>query len=116
MTESAAGEVKHSSLCVVRNSKINSSFRLDCLDLTKHLVKNVLCFSSCKRPKQSLQTKTILICEIVLEMLAADRSHDPRSKLSVRIQYSFVSIRDQNTLALGDRWDSDAEEAKEVLL
>jgi hypothetical protein len=49
-------------------------------------------------------------------MLAADRSHDPRSKLSVRIQYSFVSIRDQNTLALGDRWDGDAEEAKEVLL
>jgi hypothetical protein len=49
-------------------------------------------------------------------MLAANRSYDSRSKLSVRIWYFFVSIRDQNTLALGDRWDSDTEEAKEVLL
>ena len=99
-----------------RSLKINSSCRFNCLNLTKHLVKDVLYFSSCKRPKQSLQNNTILTCKIILKIFAADRSHDPRSKLSVRTQYPFISIGDQDALALRDRGDSDAEKTKEVLL
>jgi hypothetical protein len=99
-----------------RSLKINSSYRFNYLNLIKHLVKDVLCFSSCKRPKQSLQSNAILIYKVVLKMLVADRSHDPRSKLSVRIQYLFVSIGDQDALALRDRRDSDAEKTKEILL
>ena len=67
-----------------RSSKISSSIRFNCLNLIKHLIKHVLCFSPCKRPKQSFQTKAILTCKIFLKMLAADRSHDSRPKLSVR--------------------------------
>jgi hypothetical protein len=51
-----------------------------------------------------------------LKMFVADCSHDPRSKLSVRTQYLFISIRDQDALALRDRGDSDTEKTKEVLL
>jgi hypothetical protein len=49
-------------------------------------------------------------------MLAVDRSQDSRSKLSVGTQYVFISIGDQDALALRDRWDSDTEKPEEVLL
>ena len=104
------------SLWSYRSLKINSYSGLDCLDLTEYFIKNILYFSSCKRPKQSLQSNAILICKIILEMLAADRSQDSRSKLSVGTQYVFVSIGDQDALALRDRWDSDTKKPEEVFL